>query len=301
MPIKNYWTASEDDMLRLYVSRGKSVPYISKKIGRTENAVRLRMKRIDLASFAKRRKWTIDEESAFAIDWVNCELSNKRLMTKYNRTWKALQMKAVKLQLGPRVYDTSYLTVKDVSDEMSISDDRVYHWIELGLKTHKSLDNRQKYLINADELLKFLEQHQNLFSAHVVSDTLFYKEPTWFKNKRKDDSKSYLKNAKAEWTNEQDKTLLYLYKSQNWSIERIAEHFGRTPSAVKTHLYVLCVQFDRRDVYSEEELKYLKDNSDNKTIAELSEILGRTQDGLMYKCKMMNLPYHISKNRVRLS
>lgn len=292
------WTEADNQCLMKYVSSNKSLKYMSKQLNRSEDAIRLHMRRLGLQSTQKGRRWTSEDERLFARDWVDEEISNALLMRRYNRTWKALQMKAMKLHLGPRSYDTSYISVQEISSELCVTDDKVYHWIDIGLKTHKGINKKQKYLVDVDDLLSFLEHHQDAFDASKINMSMFYTKPSWLIAKRTADFQRYNNNAGLEWTNSQDKELVYFYTKHHWSLEKLAKHFGRTATAIRTRLYTLCIDIERKDVYSEEEINYLKANSDIKTISELASTLGRTQAGVMYKCKMLGIPYHTSMKRI---
>jgi excisionase family DNA binding protein len=294
---KRPWTAKDDDILIDMANRGRPLKKIALELGRTENATRLRSKKLGVRIMTKGRRWTDEETNDFIAEWQDEEVSNDTLVRRHKRTWHALQQRAVVLKLGPRNHDSYYLTVRDICDEMKVSSDRVYSWIRLGLKTHKSGQKRRHYLIDTDELLEFLEQHQDLFDASQVSNLLFIDEPDWLKAKRKSDGSWNKDKHNLEWTDSEDRSLVMM-NQYNKSVAYMAEHFHRTECAIISRLNVLGCERKKKNSYTDNEIKILCEYSDSKTLAELAEMLpGRTVKGLEYKCKCLGIPYHLSKKK----
>lgn len=295
--MKKLWTLEEDNILIEFAKKGVKLSKIADKLDRTENAVRLRCKRLGIQIMAKGRHWTKEEEEQFKEEWCSEDVSHDTLVRRHNRTWHALQEKAFSMGLGSRPQNTSYVTVMDICQEMNVSSDRVYAWIKLGLNVHKSNDKRTKYLIDTDELLVFLEHNQHLFDASEVSQFLFIQEPEWLKNKRRKDGSIDISNKGTEWSFQDDKILVSLYE-KGYSVEKLAQIFKRSEIAIITHLNILGVKRKRANEYSEEELKVLYEYSNEKTLKELATMLpGRTVKGLEYKCKSLGIPYHLSSRR----
>lgn len=293
------WSKAEDAELYAMNSKGLSLKTMAKRLDRTENAVRLRAKHIGLKLNIKGRHWTPEEEAEFAANWCNEMLNNDALIRKHNRTWHALQEKAVSMKLGPRQHNSLYLTIQDICREMHVSSDRVYRWISYGLPTHKGGSKRRKYLIDAEELLSFLEQHQSWFLATSISRCLFCEEPQWLKDKRVYDKLFDRSNHQLEWTRDEDFKLQQMYH-RGATMEDLAKEFRRSVSAIRTHLYVIGCEIKRKDTYTDRELAILRKYSDTHTIAELAAMLpNRTEKGIEYKCKMLKIPYHFSKSHCK--
>lgn len=298
-PMLKSWKPEDDAMLLSMNQKGLSLKTMAKRLNRTENAVRLRAKHKGIKLNIKGRRWTEEEEQKFAEDWQNETINNDTLVRKHNRTWHALQEKAVMMKLGPRVFDSRYLTIQDVCEEMKVSNDRVYRWISHGLPTHKSGSRRRKYLIDSDELLQFLEKHQSWFQASTISKYIFGEEPDWLVEKRKKDRLHNRNRRQREWTNDEDRRLQMLHK-RGASLSELADEFHRSESAVRTHLYVIGCEIKRKDVYTDHEIKILTEYSDYYTLKELEDMLpGRTAKGIEYKCKMLKLPYHFAKENCK--
>ena len=185
-----------------------------------------------------------------------------------------------------------YLSISEICDEMQVSHDRVSNWIKIGLPTKKNRSGKTRYLIDVDDLLCFLEKHQDMFNASLISEYLFYDEPDWLKNKRKSDREFFPINLRSEYSNNDDIFMIQLFKAGK-SDKYISDTLGRTESAIRDRLRLLGYTRGR---YNDYEIDILKENSDYLTVSELAKLLPlRTEKGIMYKCEQLNIPYHVSK------
>lgn len=232
------WTDEEIKKLKEMAKAGKSKKKIAATLGRTEHAVDMKLFRLGIQIRKKNRFWTPEEDAEFAADWSNPEKSNQYLCRKYNRTRIALIDRAFMLGLGSRPISDMYLTIPAVSEEMQVSYDRVYTWIRLGLKTRKNRSGRGKYLIRQEDLLKFLEAHQDLFNASLISDYLFHSEPDWLKEKRKRDTQKYAEYNRLEYSNDDDKQIVRMFEHGKTDKE-IADALGRNLTGLAAHRRVL--------------------------------------------------------------
>lgn len=293
------WTEDEKKKLTELAASGLKIEEIAATLNRSENSIRSKMKRMDVLPHTKGRRWVKREEDEFAEMWLDDTITNAQLVKMFNRTWPALQQKAVKMQLGGREYNHMYLSVQDVAYGLGVSDDVVYRWLKNGLKKHRGGSKRRKYVIDLKELFKFLEPIQDTLDGSKVVLDFFYYMPDWLKKKIDNDRFRDLSRQTYEWTDAEDRALQNMFNI-NMSVSQIAANLKRTETAVKTHMQILGFVRGRQDVYTKEELTLLKKYSDKLTLSELVEKMpGRTESGLMYKCKMLGLPYHTSKKRVK--
>lgn len=290
------WTSVEIEELKTFVKAGKSKEFLMKYFNRTGNAIEVKVNRLGLKLDRPHKRWTKKELENFSKDWGSPKLSMQGLVRKYHRSHHSLRKKALQLNLGARPYDDEYLDVATIVEEMNISSDRVYHFIELGLPHKINKSGKTKYLILQDDLLAFLESHQDLYNASDISDYLFYSEPNWLREKRIKDSKAHNKNTllRSEYTNEEDKTLEFLFKS-GFSISDIALRFNRTETAIKTRLKILGYT---SKFWNDYEVEILKSNSRYMTLDELVKLLPlRTVKGIQWKCEQLGIPYHMVKSK----
>ena len=293
------WTQKDDARLMELVNKGWSTKRISKDLDRSEDAIRSRCNKLGCYLKGRGKKWRPQEIEEFKKDWVDEEMCSSALVRKYYRTMHGLTVMAVKLGLGERPQDSRYVSVQVVCEEMQVSSDRVYRWVKMGLKTHRSNNKRTKYLIDVNKLLTFLEEHNIPFNASKVSDLLFIDEPDWLKQKRKDDFGKNESKSQMEWTNDEDARLIRLYKYGK-SVKELAKEFKRTEGAIITHLNILGVERKKESSFTDKELDLLRRYSEYKTLQEIVEIMGRhTVKSLEYKCKELGVPYHLSKKMVK--
>lgn len=295
------WQAEDIELLKRCIDEGMSLADIAEKLRRTESAVKVYARKHGIRFTPRGCIWTELEMRMFAEDWSNADMTKSRLLKKYGRTWTGLRAKAFKMGLGERPASDIYLTIKEVAVEMQINEWTVRTWLKLGLKTIKSKTNKTvKHLIDTDELLLFLETHQDLFDASRVSNVLFCNEPRWLREKRARDAAYYADNANSEWSVRDDNRLVWLFKCGKTD-EEIALEMRRTASAIQAHRFILGLSRSNNN-YSEAELNILREWSDYKTIEELTEMLpGRTTNSISKKCHMIGIPYHESKSACKWS
>lgn len=292
--MSNLWSDSDVKKLKSFVNEGMSKKFIADYFNRTETAIEIKVSRLGMQLLRPNRNWKDSDLHSFKEDWQDPTVSISMMTKKYNRSLYSLRKKALELSLGARPYNDEFVTISDICREMNVSHDRVSNWIKLGLKTRKSKSGKSKYLISQDDLLKFLETHQSYFNASCVSEYLFCDEPEWFKDKRLKDIKEYAKNSRQEYTNEEDKKIIRLFK-RGRSDKEIAEELKRTEQGIKLRLNILGYY---RGKYNDYEIEILKANSRYMTIPELLKLLPlRTEKGIIYKCESLGLPYHLSKER----
>lgn len=297
------WKKEEIEKLEEMIKQNHTKTEIARAMGRTVTAIQIKANKMGLQILNtsdnvgnRGRAWKQKDVELLKNLWYDATVSKAVMEKRLHRTWVSIRKKALELKLGPREYDTEYLSIPTICEEMQVSHDRVSHWIKLGLKKKKNRSGKVKYLIDVDDLLEFLEQHQSMFNASVVSEYLFYDEPEWFVNKRKKDAEGYAIKNGLKYTNEEDRKIIRLFELGKSDLE-IAKELDRTEIGIKYHRITLGLCHNQ---YSFKEIEILQRYSDTKTVDELCEMLPmRTRKGIMYKCEKMGLPYHISKERCK--
>lgn len=299
MPMKKViWTENEVSTLIELCKKHKTITFISKRIPtHTKTEIRTKCKSLGLEYKYEKVQWTESELTSFKKDWLDDSVSTSTLLRRYDRTLISLQKMATRLQLGPRPYDDSYLTVRDIMKEMNVSKDRVRSWIRNGLKCHYSKTSPKRYLIDQNDLLEFLENHQDLFDASKISDYLFYYTPKWLSKKKAEDSAQNLskKIHHTEYTESELKRIDFLFKMGK-SNEEIAKRVDRTPAAIERVLSTqLCLS---RKQYNPYEIDIIKNNIEDHTIDEIAAMLPlRKKSGIIAKCEQLGLKYHSKRKK----
>lgn len=291
------WTDSQLKELADMVDGGKTIEELVKHFNRTEQAIVIKVNRIGKKIQVGSREWTPDEDEKFKSEWSDGSLSIRAICKNHNRTWFGLRKRALVLNLGPRPYNTEYVSVTDICQEMHVSKDRVYNWFKLGLKKKKNRSGKTKYTVDTKDLLNFLESHPDHFDASKISEYLFPEEPEWLIEKRKTDKDINIEKRRMEYTNEEDKVIEHMF-CRGMSDKEIAERLHRTPNGIQCRRMILCITKNR---YMPYELEIIRKNSPYMTIQELSKLLPlRTARGIQSKCEQLGLEYHISKNECKI-
>lgn len=289
---------NKEDTLKLIdmVREGKTKEELAETFNRTPVAIEVKVSKLGLQLKRPCRTVHSDELEELRNDWKDGSLSMKQLQKKYNRTKNALKILAQRNHFGPRPYNDDFLSISDVCDFIGISKDAVRNWIKAGLPYKKSKSGRTTYLIDLDELQKFMKNNQDRFNATLVSEYLFYPEPEWLKEKRRKDRESYPTSWHEEYTNEDDKKIEDMFKKGK-SVSDIAKELKRTEHSIKDRLMILGYYLKKWNDY---EIEILKENSPYMTVKELTKLLPRrSEDGIAYRCEVLKLEYHISKERCK--
>ena len=232
------WTEEEVEQLIYLVKLGKSKEYLKEYFNRTDTAIEHKVNRLGLRLERDYKRWTSKEVESFKRDWLDSSLSKVALVKKYNRPYSSLGSKALKLNLGKRPYDTEYLSISTISEEMNVSYDRVSNWLHKGLKYKETKNGKTKYLIKIDDLLEFLEKNKNLYNASRISNYLFMEEPEWLLRKRREDKEYFADKLRLKYTKEEDKLIVSLYELGK-SNEYIAKKLKKNDKAIKIRLKAL--------------------------------------------------------------
>lgn len=295
------WTDEEVQQLIEYIKDFKEPEYVAETMNRTVNSVIVKAHKLGLAFKGKNRKYNNEEIQSIQDDWQDSRLSLSSIAKKYRRTPEAIKIIAQRNKFGPRNKYYEHLTINDVADCLNISHDRVRLWLKKGLKYTRKRVGKSLYRIKLDDLLDFMEHNPDLYNAVDVDTSIFmYEKPKWFKQKYIEDSQIHIDKWHYEYTNEEDKRILQLYKSGH-TVEDIANKLKRTPSGIKTRLIVLSEGKMSPKYYTTEDIDILRRYSEYETLYEINNRLKtkRTIKGLEAKCTELGLKYHLNKNKCK--
>lgn len=273
-PKSSVWSEEEINDLKA-LSDEYHYTEIAFMMGKTENAVYLKARRLGITLIQDRRKWTPPEEASLAELWGS--VSIETIAKKLKRTVFSLKVKAVRMNLGPMINNNDLITVSDMVDMLGISRDRITTtWIKLGLKLNKKRLTKSitYYMITWDNLLTFLENNQNEWDSRNVEEYMLGSEPEWLKEKRKRDMKEnplwYRK-----WTTEEVQMAEMLFKNKK-SYKEISIRLNRSEGSVATLLRNMGYSYRLPQFWKGSELKYLSDNYKDMTYQEIAYKLDRT-------------------------
>ncbi|MBE6152455.1 MAG: hypothetical protein E7165_04005 [Firmicutes bacterium] len=298
LPTSNNWTEEEITTLK-ELAEIYHYTEIAKIMGKSENAIYLKAKRLGITLIQDRREWTEDEENLLADLWGNKSI--EAIAKDMKRTIFSIKVKAVRMNLGPMIRNNyDLITVSDMEDILNVSRDRIVNtWVKLGLKLKKKriTQNCVIYTITWKDLMEFLENNQNEWDSRNLEKNILGLEPEWLQEKRKKDIEinpiTYRK-----WTVEEIEFAENLFK-QGKDYREISVIIKRSEWAVANLLRNLGYSYMNPKYWTGKELKYLRDNYENMTYAEISEILGRTTKAVSAKAEELGYQKKLGKVKTK--
>lgn len=292
-PKSNQWTEEEINTLK-ELSDKFHYQDIAKIMGKSENAIYLKARKLGIILIQDRRKWTKQEEEQLKDLWGSKSI--EYIARKLKRTVFSLKVKAVRMSLGPMIRNaTDILTIYDVVDLINVSRDRITTtWVKLGLKLNKKklTKNTSYYFVEWDDLIEFLEKNQNEWDSRNLEPYMLGDEFDWLVEKRKRDRDANPLWYRY-WTTKDLKYAEHLFMV-NKSDKEIADILQRTEKAIKE----LRRKFGYKSsvFWTENEIEYLQENFKTSTYEEISKKLGRTTKAVGYKAESLGFQKVIKKS-----
>lgn len=287
LPKSNAWTEKEVRKLKRLAPKYHYY-IIAEKLGKSNNAVYLKARKLGIELIQNRKKWTKEDEDFLKEKWGYIPIED--IAFKLRRTIFSIKVKAIRMNLGSMLSNNENLTISEVSEILNISRDTIVGtWRNLGLKIEilKVSENQSYYIIDWDNLLKFLEENQNEWDSKNVEIFAFGYEPDWLVEKRKRDRiESPL--LYRRWTEADIENAEWLLKC-NKNYEEIGQLLHRSPKAVQQMLLSRGHAYRLPQFWKGRECKYLKENYQTMTSREMGEILRRTPKAVQSKVEELGL------------
>ena len=295
-PESNEWT--DDDVKRLKeLAEIHHYTVIAEMMGRSENAIYLKGRRLEVTLIMGRRKWTIEEEAEFSESWGT--VSIETLAKKMKRTIFSLKVKAVRMKLGAMVLNQlEHLLISDIVDVLNVSRDRITTtWKKLGLNIKWQRVSKKKFYmyVTLEDLWDFLEKNHAQWDSRELEALSLGIEPDWLSEKRNQD-RSMPPRQYREWTDieiQRGGNLLLAGKDY----EYIGVELERTPQAVAYKLREVIGSYKLSQFWKGRELIFLRDNYLILTQEEIGNELGRTTKAIGAKAEEMGYVKRPRKNQ----
>lgn len=81
------WTDEEKNKLVVLAKQGKTMDELVVELDRSRDAIAKYLSKMDIR-LSTSNKWTRERTQQFKEDWLNNNISKKKLLNKYNKTWK---------------------------------------------------------------------------------------------------------------------------------------------------------------------------------------------------------------------
>lgn len=284
LPTSNAWSDEQIEQLKELSSKYHYTE-IAKIMNKTENAIYLKARKLNIPLIQDRRKWTVEEEETLEELWG--KRSIELIAKQMKRTVFSLKVKAVRMGLGSMIsnnYDV--ITVSDLIELLNVTRDRItITWVNHGLdlKQKKLTDNKKYYYVTWKELWRFLEENQNEWDSRYLDKNILPKEPEWLIEKRERDLTSNPLLYRY-WSDEEIKTCEELFM-QNKTYEQIAQALNRSVIAVCYVLRKRGYSYKSPVYWQQEELDFLHKNYENMSYEEIGRYIGRTTKAVAAKAQ----------------
>ena len=296
IPTSNNWTEEEIKKLK-ELSKKYHYGKIAEIMDKSKEAVYLKAKRLGITLIQDRREWTKEEETLLTELWGNKPI--EYIAKKLKRTVISLKVKAERMELGPMIENNSYfITVSDISEIFNVTRDRVtITWVKLGLNLTqiKLTQNRTYYGVTLKDLLLFLETNQNEWDSRNLEKNILGIEPEWLKQKRERD---IIENPLwyRKWT------VLEVIRAgelleEGKDYKEIASILNRTECAVAYMLRDAGHSYKVKHYWTEEQLKFLKDNYSKMTYENIGKSIGRTTKAVGAKAEELGYKKRLIKSK----
>lgn len=220
------WTKEQEEYLEFYWLRLPTKD-IARIVGKNEKSVKAKAMRMGLEKRVK--KWTKEEDKYLKDKWGTVKIHTIAYTLK--RTVRAVEIRAGQLNLGPQL---SWYSLKEIADMIGVHSTSIRNRIlKSNFKHHRSKTKQRAYMLDDEQLRRFLKQNQDLWHYDNLSINIFDSEMPWLKAKKEAD-RNKTKKYKKIWTDEDSFRLIDMLRN-GYTYEEIAKALNRTVEGVKGH------------------------------------------------------------------
>lgn len=277
--MKNYWTPEQDQYIRDHW-KDMSDEDLAEAVGHPLTSTKARRGKLGLY---ERKGYRGKDWSQAELDYIREVWGQKtipEIAKKLGRSINAVKIKTQRIGYTGQKWYGEMMSARKVSELLGVDVHAVCdYWIpKCGLKgKSKRLGETQKTttIIMFEDLLEWLEQHQDLWDSRRLEQFALGMEYDWLIEKRKRDSQLPARKAQ-KWTSEEDSRLIYLFKRGDMTHAEIGKELGRSPVAVEHRLLRLDVWGTGRYIGDtrQKERKARRENFEKKAlIVQLQRIL----------------------------
>lgn len=233
------WIALDDRYLKAFCKK-KSRAELARALGRSESAIRCRMNLLGIRG--QKRPWTVEEEELLETLWgtISFDAMSKRL----GRSVTAIKVRASRLNLGPFLLGSDYITFNQLSIALgrgTVSSYMLTSWVQnRGFPVHtKRRDKVSIRVVYLDEFWKWAEQNRSRIDFSNMEENVLGKEPDWVKEQRRHDYQRGRLCKTTPWTTTEDTRLAWMVKDGKSTYLDISRELRRNCGAIKKRLRIL--------------------------------------------------------------
>ena len=177
--------------------------------------------------------WTKEDDEYLRNKWGTVKIES---ICKYlNRSKPAVEHRAYAiLGLGTQL---AWYSLNEIADMIQVSSNSIKRRIiKSNFPHHRSKTKQRVYMLDEEQLRRFLKQNQDLWHYDNLTINIFENNTKWLKEKAERD-RTITKKYKKNWSEEEDFIMLDMLKN-NYTYDDIALRLNRTIEGVKSrHRY----------------------------------------------------------------
>lgn len=184
--------------------------------------------------------WSEEEIRTLHEQWG--EKTPDAIARMIGRSTKAVKSMAKVYGLGCFLKSSEYLTQKQCTDMLGYSSKVMQRtWIPHGLKVTKkrTAGGQRNTVVLHSDLMKFLQQNQDLWDSRKCPEYALGTEPAWLKEKRQRDALLPAPIG-TKYSPAEDRTICMMLR-MNKTYKEIGERLGRSAASVQCRVYRLDV------------------------------------------------------------
>lgn len=183
------------------------------------------------------RPWS-EKDMQYLENAAAKNVAHSQMAKHLKRTRSAVKNKLFEMRL---CNSNAYMSVQEVASALDVHPHTIVkQWIEKhnfpARKTHYS------YCIDYDDLMKWLSEHQQLWSAKHLELYVLGTEPEWLTHKRRNEQ---LPKGGTPWPEDEKRKAIEMYR-RGATNQEIGDAFGRTAESARRLLYRVGVYGGKR-------------------------------------------------------
>lgn len=237
---KNLWTKEQDDFLREHWQE-MSDEELGNAVGHPTSSTQARRGKLGLYNRKgfRGKDWTQKELDYIQEVWG--EKTIPQIAKHLGRSVNAVKVKTNRLGYTGQKWYGNMMSARKVSELLGVDVHAVCdYWIpKCGLKGKaKRLGTSKKTttIIMFDDLLLWLEEHQDLWDSRRLELYALGMEYDWLTEKRKADATKPIRKAQ-KWTAQEDARLIAMFKRGGMTYAEMAAELGRPVSGVEHRIH----------------------------------------------------------------
>lgn len=239
MAKKNLWTAEQDDYLIAHWQT-ETDEQMAEAVGHPISTVKARRGKLQLCHRPGNRgpDWTQDELDYISEVWG--EKTIPQIARHLGRSVNAVKIKCVRLGYTGQKWYGNMMSARKVSELLGVDVHAVCdYWIPKhglpGKRKRLGSSKQKTTIIMFDDLLQWLENHQDLWDSRRVELYGLGMEYEWLQRKRASDA--LIPKRKSQlWTPEEDRQLISMFRKGDMTMAEMGAVLHRPASGVEHRL-----------------------------------------------------------------